>query len=328
MAMKRPSTMGSTEEAPEVPNFANGVPTSSRRVALKRVGVALGVFVVGGSAVAVTEGDAGADARRPLFTELLPQSPAADGPTIVFLPGLGATTRFWKARVTSLTMNARLLLVDLLGFGRSPKPWTAYTVDRHMTALREVLQPIAATGRLVLVGHSLGARLAVTYAARYPGEVAQLVLVSMPYFGRTESARGYFGRQGAEGWIMTHMIPAAIACLVSRRLLGWALPRLVRDVPREVADQMTWRSSTSTLWQVIYDYDLAADLASIEGKIPMLCLHGDRDESAPLGPIRDLAASHRECRLVVYSGATHGLPLEQPEWVRKQIASVLPSPSR
>ena len=186
-------------------------------------------------------------------------------------------------------------------------------------------------GPLVLVGHSLGARLAVTYAARNPDQIAQVVLVSMPYFGRTESAKGYFGRRGAEGWIMTHMMPAAIACLVSRRLLGWALPSLIRDVPREVAEdlnQTTWRSSTSTLWEVIYDYDLRPDFASVEGRIPMLCLHGDRDESAPLGPIRELASSHRDCLLRVYVGASHALPLEQPAWVRAQISSVLPAKAR
>lgn len=301
-------------------------PVQSRRTALKRIGVVLGVAVVGGGAVAVSEGDDGADARRPLYTEPLQATPPSAGPTIVFLPGLGATTRFWKTRVMALTANARLLLVDLLGFGRSPKPWEEYSVDRHIAALRQVLQPVAATGPLVLVGHSLGARLAVTYAARYPDEIAQLVLVSMPYFGPTESAKGYFGRRGAEGWIMTHMIPAAIACLVSRRLLGWALPSLIRDVPREVAEdlnQMTWRSSTSTLWEVIYDYDLTPDLASVEGRIPMLCLHGDRDESAPLASMRELARTHRDWTVMVYPGATHALPLEQPAWVRTQIASLL-----
>ena len=306
-------------------------PVQSRRTALKRIGVVLGVAVVGGGAVAVSEGDDGADARRPLYTEPLQATPPSAGPTIVFLPGLGATTRFWKTRVMALTTNACLLLVDLLGFGRSPKPWEEYSVDRHIAALRQVLQPVAATGPLVLVGHSLGARLAVTYAARYPDEIAQLVLVSMPYFGRTESAKGYFGRRGAEGWIMTHMIPAAIACLVSRRLLGWALPSLIRNVPREVAEdltQMTWRSSTSTLWEVIYDYDLTPDLASVEGRIPMLCLHGDRDENAPVGPIRELASSHRDCLLRVYVGASHALPLEQPAWVRAQISSVLRAGAR
>lgn len=303
--------------APTVPPVPGATTTAfSRRVALKRVSLTVGAVAVGGSALALSEGDRSPAAARPLFTDAVPKSTAAANRVVVFLPSIGATTRYWKTRVAALSSRARLLLVDLLGFGRSPKPWTAYSVDRHVAALREVLGPVAATGPMVLVAHSLGARLAVAYAARYPADVERLVLVSMPYFGGSEGARGYIGRRGAEGWIMTHMVPSPIACLVSRRLLGWALPYLIRDMPREVVEdlnQMTWRSSTSTLWEVIYGYDLTADLARVEGRIPMLCLHGDRDESAPLSTMRSLAKAHRNCSLRVYPEATHALPLEQPD---------------
>ena len=77
--------------------------------------------------------------------------------------------------------------------------------------------------------HSVGARLALAYAAHYPDDVRQLVLVSMPYFGSGESAKGYIGRRGAQGWMMTHLVPAALACLVTRRVLGWALPYADRN---------------------------------------------------------------------------------------------------
>lgn len=73
----------------------------------------------------------------------------------------------------------------------------------------------------------------------------------------------------------THMIPAAIARVVRRRLLGWALPSRLPDLPREVAEDlaaMTWRSSTSTLWEVIDGYDLAADHARVAGRASLHCL--------------------------------------------------------
>lgn len=97
------------------PDPAVAAPTHSRRVALKRLGVAVGVVVVGSGAVAVSEGDTGGDAEHPLFSEWLLGSPPSDGPTVVLLPGLGATTRIWKSRVTALTAMARVILVDLLG---------------------------------------------------------------------------------------------------------------------------------------------------------------------------------------------------------------------
>ncbi len=316
--------MKSGRSDPSADDRAHGSATSdvSRRVWFRRIGLGAGALVAGATAVAVTEGDRGADAERALFTEAL----GSGGPLVVFLPGLGATTRYWRSRVVALSSRARLMLVDLLGFGHSPKPWLTYSVDAHVSALHRVLEPIGAKEPLVIVGHSVGARLAVAYAARHPEHVQQLVLVSVPYFGNGESARQFTGKRGAAGWIMTHMVPAALACLVTRRLLGWALPTLLPNVPREVAEdltRMTWRSSTSTLWQVIYEYDLSADLRQIEGRIPLLCLHGDRDQSAPLAPLLALAQQHRQCTVVVYPGADHSLPLQHPDWIRAHISSVL-----
>jgi pimeloyl-ACP methyl ester carboxylesterase len=82
-------------------------------------------------------------------------------------------------RVASLGATHQLLFVDLLGFGHSPKPWTRYTMERHVAELRDVLAP---QPRFTLVGHSFGAALAVAYAARYPEQVEGLVLFSLPYW--------------------------------------------------------------------------------------------------------------------------------------------------
>ena len=95
----------------------------------------------------------------PLHAEV--RGSLADGPTVVFLPGLGGTTRYWSSRVAALERRYRVVLVDLLGFGDSPRPWARYSVERHVQSLAEVLRPY---GRVTLVGHSLGALLAIAYA--------------------------------------------------------------------------------------------------------------------------------------------------------------------
>ena len=88
--------------------------------------------------------------------------------TLVFIPGLGGTTRYWRSRIERLEANYRIVLVDLLGFGESAKPWTQYSVERHITALWSVLARYAP---FTLIGHSLGALLSVALAARHPRAV-------------------------------------------------------------------------------------------------------------------------------------------------------------
>lgn len=294
----------------------------SRRIFFTRVGITAGATLSATALLAVADADRGDEGKRPLFSTV-------DGsglPTIVFLPGIGATTRFWTYVLTTgsgTVLEGRHLLVDLLGFGRSPKPWATYDVERHVAELRRVLAP---EGRITLVGHSIGARLAIAYAARYPEQVERLVLVSLPYFGDAEQAKLFFRDKGVNGWIWTHLVPMALMCLFSRRLFGWTFPYLVTSVPRVVAEdltQMTWRSSTSTIWEVIYGHDLAADVRRIPATIPFLCLHGDRDDSAPLERMRELQAVHPNCVIRVQRGATHQLPLFHQAWLRSEIAAVV-----
>lgn len=294
------------------------MPITRRRFLTRALGAA-GLVTAGVAVAGMAEADRGEDAGRALFVEEL----GAGAPTLVFLPGIGATSRYWHTVVAPLAARARLLLVDPLGFGRSPKPWTTYSVDRHVAALHRAVALGGEGGPVTLVGHSLGARLAVAYAARYPERVGRLVLVSLPYYGGPGEAEAHLRRSGPGHWLWTNMALAAVVCLLSRRLLGWAFPRLLPELPREVAEdltQMTWRSSTSSLWELLYRYDLGADADRLPDALPVLCLHGDGDRTAPLAGVRALVARHPQWRLEVVVGADHNLPLGRPDAVRGALA--------
>lgn len=295
-------------------------PVTSRRRLIQRAALLAGVAAASIAALAIVDADR-EDTGGPLFVRRLGDT----GPMLVFLPGIGATTRYWELVVAPLADRYRLALIDLLGFGQSPKPWVTYSVDRHLAELERVVAPLAAIGPITLVGHSLGARLAVAYAARHPAQVRGLVLVSLPYFAGGDNAKRFIERRD-NGWMWTHFLPFALSCLLGRRLLGWAAPLMAGDVPREVAEdlnKMTWRSSTSTMWEVIYRYDLTADFERLAPGMPVTLLHGDHDESAPLPRIRDLVRHRPTATLKVRAGAGHALPLKDGAWVREQIAHAI-----
>lgn len=151
--------------------------------------------------------------------------------------------------------------MDLLGFGESPKPWTKYDVDRHVGALNNALNGL---GQVTMIGHSLGALLALAYAARHPEKIDNAVLISLPYFGSQDAAYDYM-REGPlkGGFVYTNLFLTMLACIITRRILGKVLPYFIRDMPREVIEDLvkhTWKSSTSSLWEVVYRYDAADDL--------------------------------------------------------------------
>lgn len=265
-------------------------------------------------------------ARPLLFTRAL----GSGYPTLVFLPGVGGTTRYWESRVATLAERHRLVLVDPLGFGRSPKPWTRYTVDRHVAELRRVL---AGCEPLALVGHSFGAVAAVAYATRYPEQVQGLVLLGVPGFVSLAEAFGYYrGRGGLDRWLMTNVALAAITCVVTRRVLGRVLPRLLKDIPPEVAEDLvlhTWRSSTSTIWEGVYRHGVARDAEALPPGVPVLCIHGDRDVTAPLEFARRLAGGRPGWTLRVLPGVDHHPLLRDPalcvEAIAEWVAALKPA---
>lgn len=103
------------------------------------------------------------------------------GPPVVLLHGNGASLHDWIYLAPSLERAGyRVLAVDLLGHGDSPKPAApeAYHVDAISEHMLRWLEGRHTQEPLVLVGHSLGGYLALEYSLRWPGRVRGLVLVN------------------------------------------------------------------------------------------------------------------------------------------------------
>ena len=249
-------------------------------------------------------------AEHQLFFEEL----GTEGRTIVFLPGLTGTTAYWKRHVAHLAANNRLILIDPLGFGNSPKPNLVYSVERHVAELHNILKD---RERITLVGHSFGSILATAFTARYPELIDRLVLISLPYFGSAELAAEHFKNTKMYGGLLRRPVMAAAFCIFSRRVLGPFLPYLVKDMHRDVLEDLkkhTWRSFSSTFYECICGYDLSEDLEKIPSRIPVMCLHGDRDATAPIAGVRDLVQRKSGWEMRVMEAGGHHPLVQDAEW--------------
>ena len=225
------------------------------------------------------------------------------GPSVVFLHGLGGTHRYWTAASPADDAYHSIYL-DLLGFGDSPRPLIRYTIGRHLAALHDSISPDAP---VVLVGHSLGAALALIYAARHPEQVQALVLIGLPHYGDSPSVYRWL-RRHPPGWFMTNMVVTAATCVITRRLLGRVLPYLLRNYPREVAEDLVKHnlmSSTTSLWEVLYRHDLTGDADTTPDHIPVLCLHGTNDTTAPFDQVQRLAFGRTNWQVRSHNGGDH-----------------------
>ena len=104
--------------------------------------------------------------------------PSKNAIPILFLHGFGASLQTWDIWAQALSDEYRVISVDLPGFGLTGEdPSGIYTDQRSVEVLEAFLKELKIP-KVVLVGNSMGGKLAWQFTARYPNQVSKLVLIS------------------------------------------------------------------------------------------------------------------------------------------------------
>ncbi len=99
-------------------------------------------------------------------------------PAVILLHGLGGSLHTWDAWADDLDRDHRVVRFDLPGFGLTGADPTGDYTDRRAIEIVLALMDRLGVGWAVIVGHSMGGRIAWTLAALHPNRVGRLVLVS------------------------------------------------------------------------------------------------------------------------------------------------------
>lgn len=102
---------------------------------------------------------------------------------MVLIHGIGNSNKTWAKLIKQLPDDIRVIAIDLLGFGRSPKPnWAVYDAKTQARSIIATLLRQRVFGKVVIVGHSLGSLTAIEVAKRYKPVVSKLILCSPPLY--------------------------------------------------------------------------------------------------------------------------------------------------
>jgi pimeloyl-ACP methyl ester carboxylesterase len=110
--------------------------------------------------------------------------PGGDG-TVIAIHGLTANHTCWHPIASLVAPHRRLIAYDLRGRGDSDKPARGYDLAVHGADLGGVLDHFRIE-RAIVMGHSLGAGIAVRFAAHHPERVERLVLFDGGFDPRAE----------------------------------------------------------------------------------------------------------------------------------------------
>ena len=109
--------------------------------------------------------------------EVVDENPSADNATLC-LHGFTGSAASWTF-LNAYLENTRLIQVSLLGHGRtdSPESVRRYAMSSQLADLVEILNQLK-LHKVNILGYSMGGRIALSFAARYPDRVNKLILES------------------------------------------------------------------------------------------------------------------------------------------------------
>ncbi|RTQ93372.1 2-succinyl-6-hydroxy-2,4-cyclohexadiene-1-carboxylate synthase [Lysinibacillus telephonicus] len=109
--------------------------------------------------------------------------------TIVMLHGFTGTVGTWE-QVASYLPNIRIIAIDLIGHGQTeaPEDVSSYTMQAQIKLLEQTFIQLDLE-QFVLLGYSMGGRVALFYTVAYPKRVKQLILESASPGLKTEEER-------------------------------------------------------------------------------------------------------------------------------------------
>jgi pimeloyl-ACP methyl ester carboxylesterase len=244
-------------------------------------------------------------------------------PTVVFLHGLFGQGRNFATIAKSLIPEARSLLVDLPNHGRSA--WTE-GVD-----LVDMADDVAAAVRertrtpVVLVGHSLGGKVAMLVALRHPALIDRLAVVDIsPVPRATEQFEHLLGAlatidldtlgsRGDADAQLTGLIPDGT-------VRAFLLQNLYRD-----GDRWAWRANLTLLRASL---DVIGGFPDIGGRRydgPVLWVRGERSDYVGDADGAAMRASFPRTVAVTVKGAGHWVHSEQPVAFVQVLRRFLPS---
>ncbi len=105
------------------------------------------------------------------------------GHPLVFIHGWLGSWRYWWPSMQGLSARHRVFAFDLWGFGDSSKAKDMYSLDAYVEMLDQFVDKLGIATPFNLVGHGLGAAVALRFTKQNSELVNKLVTVSLPLYG-------------------------------------------------------------------------------------------------------------------------------------------------
>jgi pimeloyl-ACP methyl ester carboxylesterase len=241
-------------------------------------------------------------------------------PALLFLHYWGGSARTWSAVTAQLSKNFRCIAYDQRGWGQSDAPAQGYAIRDLAEDARHIIEALDLR-RYILVGHSMGGKVAQYLASQRLSGLEALILVApatptpqnIPEPARQAQLHAYDNHKNAT---------ETIAFLTAFPPSDSQREQILSDNFAAVTQQAKLAWPTSIAYE-----DISGAVGNIA--VPTLILAGDQDRQDPLEQHqREVLPRIPGARLQVIYNCGHLIPIDQPHQLADAIqafVSALPN---
>ncbi len=235
-------------------------------------------------------------------------------PKLVFLHGLMGFGSNWKPAARHFESRYQILLYDQRGHGRSIQPVKGYRLDDYVSDLEQILSELGWKD-VIVVGHSMGARVAAGFAQKNPSLIKKLILVDMgPVSDMTSMI-------SVEEKIKTVPVPFTSRDEARAFFDGPFLQKYKNETVKQFfyanldsneKGEMTWRFFLPGILETLWQSRTQQQWEAYRGfTMPTLLIRGEKSTDFSQELFDEVVASNSQIKGVVVSGAGHWVHVEK-----------------
>ena len=208
------------------------------------------------------------------------------GEDVVLLHGWGQNIQMMDPLGKNLSDKFKITILDFPGFGSSEIPDFVYNIDDYTESLKELLDSLK-IDKPILIGHSFGGRIAISYASKY--DVSKLVLFGSPFKVRKKN--------GLKVQILKSLKKIKVLSNLAEKMKNYMGSEDYKSAKGVMRDILVKTVNT----------DLTEDAKKIS--VPTLLIWGENDAAVPVSEAKELEKIIQDAALIVLPG-THYCYLE------------------
>lgn len=238
---------------------------------------------------------------------------------VILIHGLTGSKNYWKNELESVSKTHQLLLVDLLGFGDSPKPNSDYSLNVQMEALEKIIiKESFNDGKTLIVGHSMGSIITLALLAKHNNWFDAAIIISIPVYEDKAEFREIMSDHAMFDRLASSKYSKLVCMLHPIFMNNIFKPDNLTDDVFEDAKKHTWQSYANSLDEIVIKPNLITLSKEIDNK-KVIFIHGDADASAPIERAKKLSELLLNSEFIRVKNGDHQFFLKEPKIIWEAV---------